>query len=313
MPNQPMVRYGQNNSLGGVQVGTSGTTYGSGGGTTTTTTTGSGGGTTFNYDPRIGNSALPAGIQGTANRAYTRDVQGNELAQNQINQITSQNSPLMRNAQMRGTRMANSRGMINSSMAGEAAQNAVIESAMPLALQDARAYQEAAGQNLQYLNQRDIANMNDQTNREAAWSASAAAQLQAESALQRQRENLAYEGEQAELQRRYGFQMAGLENQFGQERDWRQAGINEQSDWRGYQIESMGANQRFNYDMAARQWESQNQMRQMAYQGIFEQNLQNPQEFDEYINSGMMEYWLGSGPGSANNYFNVGFQRIYGG
>jgi len=312
MPNAMPSLVRPQNNLQGIQVGTSGTTYNGGGGSTTNTTN-TGGGTTFNYDPRIGNSALPAGIQGTANRAYTRDVQGSELAQNQINQITSQNSPLMRNAQMRGTRMANSRGMINSTMAGEAAQNAVIESAMPLALQDARAYQEAAGQNLQYLNQRDIANMNDQTNREAAWSASAAAQLQAESALQRQRENLAYEGEQAELQRRYGLQTMGLENQFGQERDWRQAGINEQSDWRGYQIESMGANQRFNYDMAARQWDSQNQMRQMAYQGIFEQNLQNPQEFDEYINSGMMEYWLGSGPGSANNYFNVGFQRIYGG
>lgn len=299
------------NNLQGIQVGTSGTTYNGGGGSTTNTTN-TGGGTTFNYDPRIGNSALPAGIQGTANRAYTRDVQGSELAQNQINQITSQNSPLMRNAQMRGTRMANSRGMINSSMAGEAAQNAVIESAMPLALQDARAYQEAAGQNLQYLNQRDIANMNDQTNREAAWSASAAAQLQAESALQRQRENLAYEGEQAELQRRYGFQMAGLENQFGTERDWRQADINEQSDWRSFNIGSQVEDRRFGYDMMARQWESQNQMRQMAYQGIFEQNLQNPQEFDEYINSGMMEYWLGSGPGSANNYFNVGFQRIYG-
>jgi len=311
MPNAMPSLVRPQNNLQGIQVGTSGTTYNGGGGSTTNTTN-TGGGTTFNYDPRIGNSALPAGIQGTANRAYTRDVQGSELAQNQINQITSQNSPLMRNAQMRGTRMANSRGMINSTMAGEAAQNAVIESAMPLALQDARAYQEAAGQNLQYLNQRDIANMNDQTNREAAWSASAAAQLQAESALQRQRENLAYEGEQAELQRRYGFQTMGLENQFGQERDWRQANINEQSDWRSFNIGSQVEDRRYGYDMMARQWESQNQMRQMAYQGIFEQNLQNPQEFDEYINSGMMEYWLGSGPGSANNYFNVGFQRIYG-
>jgi len=312
MPNAMPSLVRPQNNLQGIQVGTSGTTYNGGGGSTTNTTN-TGGGTTFNYDPRIGNNALPAGIQGTANRAYTRDVQGSELAQNQMNQITSQNSPLMRNARMQGARLANSHGMLNSSMAGEASQNAVIQNAMPMALQDAQAYQTAAGQNLQYLNQRDIANMNDQTNREAAWSASAAAQLQAESALQRQRENLAYEGEQAELQRRYGFQTMGLENQFGQERDWRQAGINEQSDWRGYQIESMGANQRFNYDMAARQWDSQNQMRQMAYQGIFEQNLQNPQEFDEYINSGMMEYWLGSGPGSANNYFNVGFQRIYGG
>ncbi len=309
MPN-PLTR--PSNNLGGIQVGTSGTTYqsnGNGGSTSTTTTNSSGGGTTFNYDPRIGNGALPQGIQGSGNRAYTRDVQGNELSQNQMNQITSQNSPLMRNARMQGARLANSRGMLNSSMAGEASQNAVIQNAMPMALQDAQAYQTAAGQNLQYLNQRDIANMQDSTQREAAASASLAAQMEMEGALQRQRENLAYSGEQAELNRRYGFQTMGLENQFGQERDWRQADINAQGDWRGYDIARRVEQERFGMDMSARQWESNNQMRQMAYQGIFEQNLQNPQEFDEYINSGMMEYWNNA----ANQYFNSAFSRVYGG
>lgn len=309
MPN-PLTR--PSNNLGGIQVGTSGTTYqsnGNGGSTSTTTTNSSGGGTTFNYDPRIGNGALPQGIQGSGNRAYTRDVQGNELSQNQMNQITSQNSPLMRNARMQGARLANSRGMLNSSMAGEASQNAVIQNAMPMALQDAQAYQTAAGQNLQYLNQRDIANMQDSTQREAAASASLAAQMEMEGALQRQRENLAYSGEQAELNRRYGFQTMGLENQFGQERDWRQADINAQGDWRGYDIARRVEQERFGMDMSARQWESNNQMRQMAYQGIFEQNLQNPQEFDEYINSGMMEYWNNA----SNQYFNSAFSRVYGG
>lgn len=284
-------------------------TMNSGGGSTTTTTTGGGGGTTMNFDPRIGNAALPQGIYGAANRAYVRDVQGSELAQNQVANITNQNSALMRNAAMQGNRRANARGNINSSMAAEAAQNAVIEAATPLALSDAQAYREAAGQNQQFLNQRDIADMQNQTNREAAWSSSAAAQMQAEAALQRQREQLAYEGEQAELQRRYGFQMSGLENQFNTERDYRQNQFATEGDWRQYQIESGVAGQRFNYDMMARQWESQNQMRQNAYQGIFEANLQNPQEFDEYINSGMMEYWMGA----ANQYFNNAFGRIYGG
>lgn len=281
----------------------------SGGGGSTTTTTGGGGGTTMNYDPRIGNAALPGGIYGAANRAYVRDVRNPELAQTQVANITNQASPLMRNAEMRGLRRANERGMLNSSMSSEAAQNAVIEAATPLALSDAQAYREAAGQNLQYLNQRDIADMQNQTNREAAWSSSAAAQMQAEAALQRQREQLAYEGEQSELQRRYGFQTMGLENQFGAERDWRQNQFATEGDWRQYQIASGIEGQRFNYDMMARQWESENQMRQSAYQGIFEANLQNPQEFDEYINSGMMEYWMGA----ANQYFNDSFRRVYGG
>lgn len=216
MPN-PALTYNRPNTL---QVGTSGTTYNGG-----STSTSSGGGTTFNYDPRIGNGALPTGIQGSGNRAYTRDVQGNELAQQQMAQITSQNSPLMRNAQMQGARQANARGMLNSSMASEASQNAVIQNAMPMALQDAQAYQTAAGQNLQYLNQRDIANMQDQTQREGQWASTQNQILSNEGALQRQRENLAYSGEQEELGRRYGFQMAGLENQFGTERDFRNYGF----------------------------------------------------------------------------------------
>lgn len=276
MPNPVSLVRPQNN-LQGVQVGTSGTT--SGGGSTSTTTS-SGGGTTFNYDPRIGNSALPAGIQGTANRAYTRDVQGSELAQNQINQITSQNSPLMRNAQMRGMRNANARGMLNSSMAGEAAQNAVIESAMPMALQDARAYQEAAGQNLQYLNQRDIANMQDETNRQASAASSAAAQLQAESALQRQRESLAYEGEQAELQRRYGFQMGGLENQFGMERDARNYGYDLGRSNNQYQNEFTYGQMMQDADMRRSVYADQYTRTQNYFDDLMGEAMANPDIYD---------------------------------
>lgn len=189
------------------------------------TSTRNGGGTTMRYDDRIGNGALPGGIYGARNRAYTRDVQGAELAQNQFNNITSQGGPLMRNAAMQGDRRANARGMLNSSMAAESAQNAVIEAAMPMALQDAQAYQTAAGQNLQYLNQRDIENMQNETQNASINASIRGAELSNEGALQRQRENLAYSGEQAELQRRYGFQTMGLENQFGAERDYRGYGF----------------------------------------------------------------------------------------
>lgn len=270
------------------------------------------GGTYMNYDTRIGNGALPRGIQGSGNRAYTRDVQNPELAQNQLLNITNQASPLMRAAEAQGLRRANDRGMLNSSMSSESAQNAVISNAMPMALQDAQAYQQAAGENLQYLNQRDIANMNDRTQNNSINAGIEQTRMGNEGQLQRQRENLAYSGEQEELQRRYGFQTMGLENEFGTQADYRRAGIAEDfaasSDWRGFDIGSRIENQRFNYDMMSQQWQSNNQMRQMAYQGIFEQNLQNPQEFDEYINSGMLEYW----GGAANNYFNPVFQRVYG-
>jgi len=301
MPNAMPSLVRPQNNLQGIQVGTSGTTYNGGGGSTTNTTN-TGGGTTFNYDPRIGNNALPAGIQGTANRAYTRDVQGSELAQNQMNQITSQNSPLMRNARMQGARLANSHGMLNSSMAGEASQNAVIQNAMPMALQDAQAYQTAAGQNLQYLNQRDIANMNDQTNREAAWSASAAAQLQAESALQRQRENLAYEGEQAELQRRYGFQTMGLENQFGQERDSRNYGYDLGRMNQQYQNEFNYGQMGQDADMRRQVYADQYTRTADYFDNLMGQAIENPDIFDPESISGLFSFY--------NRYMTVGNPAI---
>lgn len=291
MPN-PLTR--PSNNLGGIQVGTSGTTYqsnGNGGSTSTTTTNSSGGGTTFNYDPRIGNGALPQGIQGSGNRAYTRDVQGNELSQNQMNQITSQNSPLMRNARMQGARLANSRGMLNSSMAGEASQNAVIQNAMPMALQDAQAYQTAAGQNLQYLNQRDIANMQDSTQREAAASASLAAQMEMEGALQRQRENLAYSGEQAELNRRYGFQTMGLENQFGQERDFRNYGFDMNRMNQQYQNEYNYGQMGADADMRRQVYADQYNRTQNYFDTLANEAIQNPDIFDPQTIQSFYSYY----------------------
>lgn len=66
-----------------------------------------------------------------------------------VNEITSKNSPLMQAAKTSGVKFANKRGLLNSSIAGEAAQEAVIKSALPIASQDS---QQAYG--------KDIAGMN---------------------------------------------------------------------------------------------------------------------------------------------------------
>lgn len=256
-------------------------------GTYTETSTSTGGGTTMRYDPRIGNAALPTGIYGAQNRAYTRDVQNPELAQQQVANITSQQSPLMRNAAMQGTRRANSRGMLNSSMAAESAQNAVIEAATPLALSDAQAYREAAGQNLQYLNQRDIENMQDRTARAGIGAQIRSQELSNLGALQRQRENLAYEGEQAELARRYGFQMSGLENQFTTERDYRQY---------GFDLGRMGSE--FNYnqmmqdaDMRRQVYADQYTRTQDYFDNLSQRMLDDPDIFDPQTVSNLFSFY----------------------
>ena len=69
--------------------------------------------------------------------------------ESKVKGITSQNSPLMQQAKTAGMKFANNRGLLNSSIAGQASQEAVIKSALPIASQDS---QQAYG--------KDIAGMN---------------------------------------------------------------------------------------------------------------------------------------------------------
>lgn len=66
----------------------------------------------------------------------------NEDVATEVNRITATDSPIMQQAQTDGLKMANRRGLLNSSMAVGAAQNEVIRAALPMA-------QQTAGQNFQ--------------------------------------------------------------------------------------------------------------------------------------------------------------------
>jgi hypothetical protein len=67
-----------------------------------------------------------------------------------LNAILASDSPLMQRARTAGLQFANKRGLLNSSIAGEAAQNAMIDAALPIASQDADI------SNQQTMQQRDI-------------------------------------------------------------------------------------------------------------------------------------------------------------
>lgn len=109
----------------------------------------------------------PSTVQG-----YTADkmtVNNDMLVENRLNSIINKDNPLMQSARTAALQGMNSRGLLNSSMAGEAAQKAVIDSAMPIAQQDAETYRIAAKSNqdaenearqfvAQAQNQRDIDN-----------------------------------------------------------------------------------------------------------------------------------------------------------
>jgi hypothetical protein len=70
--------------------------------------------------------------------ATTRQVGRKETAVGQIEDITAADSPLMQNARNKAKAYANERGLVNSAMAGGWGEQAVLETATPLALNDAQ-------------------------------------------------------------------------------------------------------------------------------------------------------------------------------
>lgn len=153
------------------------------------------------YDERIGNGALPPGMQGSANLAYTRTPQADEMSGNQISALLASNNPYVANARRRGTEQAGSRGMLNGSIAAGAAERSAIDAAAPLALQQAGAYTSAASDNQQYLNQIAMQRNEMINNNNERENARIAAGNASRDRLQLQREQLAFEGEQSGLDR----------------------------------------------------------------------------------------------------------------
>lgn len=116
-------------------------------------------------------SPLPAGTNqnGTTNgiigsqiTAKTGTVSGDMLAQEQLRRITDENGPLMQQAAARAAQTANSRGLMNSSLAAQGGQEAVISAATPLALQDANTYFTNQRDNLAAENQFGLADKSSQ-------------------------------------------------------------------------------------------------------------------------------------------------------
>ncbi len=189
-------------TTGGTQaVGTAGDTQGAG--TTGTTATGTGllpslaGGATTNQAGTQGNL-----VQGP-NGAYLAQTQGNALVSNQLQGLLDPSNPLMQRAMARANEAANARGLINSSIATQAGQTAMIDAALPIAQADAGTNQQNNMASTQALNQFGFqgqqnvfqAGQNDLNRQQTA-------------ALQTQ--NLGFQGAQNDLNRK---STAGLQSQ----------------------------------------------------------------------------------------------------
>ncbi|MEM4546779.1 MAG: hypothetical protein QW328_08485, partial [Nitrososphaerota archaeon] len=109
------------------------------------------------------------------------------------------NNPYIQNARQRGVEYAARRGGVNTSIAAGASERAAIEAALPIASQDAETMRRTASENLGFLNQglfleRELQNRLAMAGEE----------------LRRQRERLAFEGEQRALDRAHDLMMTNL-------------------------------------------------------------------------------------------------------
>lgn len=107
------------------------------------------------------------------------DVAPNETVRSQLQQLIADDSPLMQQARARALQTANTRGLLNSSMAMTAADSAMYDAAMPIAQQDASTYARAgefnantantfARDNNQFVRDAYMADFNVQANEWAA-------------------------------------------------------------------------------------------------------------------------------------------------
>ncbi len=98
-------------------------------------------------------SATASNAGFTGYDAETREVKDEELASNQLSNFLSKDSPAMQRAKQQGYLTADSRGLLNTTYAGEAAMGAMVDRAEPFVLSGADAYRQAASENLGYLNE----------------------------------------------------------------------------------------------------------------------------------------------------------------
>lgn len=121
------------------------------------------------YDPQRGwvDAPTPAGngAQGLtlSGNTYVRSNDPNQTVRGQMEGLLSSNSNYMRTNERAGQRFAASRGLLNSTLAGQSGRQAAIAGALPIAQADAQLAAQSASQNMDALNAMSIADMARQT------------------------------------------------------------------------------------------------------------------------------------------------------
>ena len=228
------------------------------------------------YDNRIGGGQLPAGISGSANRAYTWSPQGGQTSFGLLNRYTAGGSPMIKQAESKAAQQAASRGLLNSSIAAGAGRAAAIDAAGQFATTDSNQQTAAMLKNVDVLNANEAARaaseMQSTMTGVISEANTAAANAERESRLQLQRENLAFSGEQQQLDRIHGTDMSrmGYSQQLGlgEQGYGFQRGLNDQTYGHdiGRQTNASNLDYRNQSSLGAQQFGYERQLNQDAYQ-----------------------------------------------
>lgn len=113
----------------------------------------------------------------TAGQAQQVAWDENMSTAGRLNSMLDSNSPLMRSAALRGKQAAGRMGLLNSTMAGEAMQKAMIDSAAPIAQTDAQLYSQQQLANMSEANKWDTLDL-DRMQQDKQYAASNQLELQ---------------------------------------------------------------------------------------------------------------------------------------
>jgi len=199
------------------------------GGTGTTTTGTSGGGSStgagssgasggYSAGQQPGGNNYPQGIYGvggSGSGTAVGTITPDELTSQQLNGLLASNSPYIQQARQSAINQANSRGLLNSSIAAGNSQAAAIQAGLPIAQSDAQAAYGLQQTNLNNLAKIQSGNIAADAQVQSAQIGASASMYGQDQATLRQREDLAYQGEQAGLnyQRNLGLANQNFYNQ----------------------------------------------------------------------------------------------------
>lgn len=106
-------------------------------------------------------TAAPTAPSVVKYKAETRNINpSTETVQGQLTNLVSADNPLMRRAKYQALSRMAGRGLLNSSLASTAGYAAMLDKALPIAQQDAQAYNARTGLNLRFLNDAAKTNSN---------------------------------------------------------------------------------------------------------------------------------------------------------